>query len=166
MKGKLMRVIYPGSFDPITNGHLDIIERASAKFDEVVVAVLINTQKEGLFSMDERIEMLEELLYDYSNVKVEKFSGLLVDFAHENHIDAIIRGLRAVSDYENELQLAHLNRFLSKDANLETLFLTASPKVSFLSSSAIREIAQLGGDITGLVPTQVAEKTYKKYQGR
>lgn len=160
-----MKVVYPGSFDPVTNGHLDIIKRASTIFDEVIVAVLINTNKNGLFNMDERIEMLNELLYDYSNVKVEQFSGLLADFAKENDIHAIIRGLRAVSDYENELQLAHLNSILS-NGDLETLFMAASPDVSFVSSSAIREIAQFGGNINLMVPENVAKKTYKKYQGR
>lgn len=160
-----MRVIYPGSFDPVTNGHLDIIKRASKLFDEVIVAVLVNKEKKSLFTMDERIEMLEKLLYDYSNVKVDYFSGLLVDYTRENNVDATVRGLRAVSDYESELQMAHLNIELSY-GDLETLFLTATPTVSFVSSSAVREIAQFGGDIRSFVPSEVAEKTYSKYKER
>lgn len=165
MKGKVMKVIYPGSFDPVTNGHLDIIKRASSLFDEVVVAVLVNNDKKSLFTMEERIEMLKKLLYDYSNVTVDKFSGLLVDYAKEHKIDATIRGLRAISDYEIELQMAHLNNQLSH-GKLETLFLTATPSVSFLSSSAVREIASFGGDITCFVDENVAQQTYKKFQGR
>ena len=160
-----MRVIYPGSFDPVTNGHLDIIKRASRLFDEVVVAVLVNKDKKSLFTTEERIEMLKELLYDYSNVTVDNFSGLLVDYTKNNKIDATIRGLRAVSDYESELQMAHLNIGLS-DGELETLFLTATPSVSFVSSSAVREIAEFGGDISKLVPYKVAEKTREKYSRR
>ena len=158
-----MKVIYPGSFDPVTNGHLDIIKRASRLFDEVVVAVLVNKEKKSLFSMEERIEMLEKLLYDYSNVKVDYFSGLLVDYTKENDIVATIRGLRAVSDYESELQMAHLNIELSY-GDLETLFLTATPSVSFVSSSAVREIAQFGGDISSFVPSEIVQKTYDKYK--
>ncbi len=160
-----MKVIYPGSFDPVTFGHLDIIKRASKLFDEVVVAVLVNGEKKGLFSMDERIEMLNNLLYDYDNVKVDKFSGLLFDYTNKNGIDATIRGLRAVSDYESELQMAHLNNQLS-NGELETLFLTATPSVSFVSSSAVREIAAFGGDITNFVDEEVAKKTYAKFKGR
>lgn len=158
-----MKVIYPGSFDPVTNGHLDIIKRASRLFDEVVVAVLVNKEKKSLFSMEERIEMLEKLLYDYSNVRVDKFSGLLVDYTKEHDIVATIRGLRALSDYESELQMAHLNIELSY-GNLETLFLTATPSVSFVSSSAVREIAQFGGDISSFVPSEIVQKTYDKYK--
>lgn len=160
-----MKVVYPGSFDPVTNGHLDIIDRASKIFDQVVVGVLVNTQKNGLFEMNERIEMLNELLYDYNNITVELFEGLLVDFCEQQNANAIVRGLRAVSDYENELQLAHLNSHLS-NGKYETLFMAASPEVSYLSSSAVREIAQMGGNITALVPAKVAEKTIRKYQGR
>lgn len=156
-----MKVIYPGSFDPVTKGHLDIINRASKLFDEVVVAILVNNEKNSLFSMQERIDMLEKLLYDYDNVRVDKFSGLLVDYARDNDISATIRGLRAVSDYEVELQMAHLNNQLS-NGELETLFLTATPNVSFLSSSAVKEVATFGGDIGGFVDKYVAEQTYKK----
>ena len=159
-----MKVIYPGSFDPVTNGHLDIIKRCSKIFDEVVVAILINPNKKSLFSMDERIEMLRNLLYDYTNVKVEKFSGLLVDFCKENGVNAIVRGIRAVKDYESELQNAHINRHLSK-GELETIFITATPEVSFLSSTAIKEIAEFGGDLSDLVPENIVEKIYAKYRG-
>ncbi|MDO4779278.1 MAG: pantetheine-phosphate adenylyltransferase [Tissierellia bacterium] len=158
-----MKVVYPGSFDPVTNGHLDIIRRAAVTFDEVVVAVLVNSQKKGLFSMEERIEMLQELLYDYDNVSVKLFSGLLVDFLEDENIDAIIRGLRAVADYEVELQLAHLNKYISK-GKYETLFMVAGTDVSFLSSSVVKEIASYHGDISNLVPDQIVQRIYDKYK--
>ncbi len=156
-----MKVVYPGSFDPVTNGHLDMIKRSASAFDEVVVGVLVNYSKNSLFTMDERIEMLEELLYDYSNVKVKKFSGLLVDFVIEEKADAVVRGLRAVSDYEAELQMAHINKNLA-DNKLETLFMVSSPEYSFLSSSVVKEIASLGGDVSKLVPKCVNKKIRNK----
>mgnify|MGYP001309532267 FL=1 len=156
-----MIAIYPGSFDPVTNGHLDMIKRSASAFDEVVVGVLVNYSKNSLFTMDERIEMLEELLYDYSNVKVKKFSGLLVDFVIEEKADAVVRGLRAVSDYEAELQMAHINKNLA-DNKLETLFMVSSPEYSFLSSSVVKEIASLGGDVSKLVPKCVNKKIRNK----
>jgi len=156
-----MKVVYPGSFDPVTNGHLDMIRRSASAFDEVVVGVLVNYSKNSLFTMDERIEMLEELLYDYSNVKVKKFSGLLVDFVLEEEADAVVRGLRAVSDYETELQMAHINKNLANN-KLETLFMVSSPEYSFLSSSVVKEIASLGGDVSRLVPDCVNKKIQNK----
>lgn len=158
-----MKVVYPGSFDPTTNGHLDIIKRAAEIFDEVVVAVMVNTQKKGLFSMSERIEILEELLYNYNNVTVSHFTGLLVDFCEREKVDAIIRGVRAVSDYEIELQLAHLNKEISA-GKFETLFMVASTDVSFVSSSVVKEIALFGGDISNLAPKKVIDRVYDKYK--
>lgn len=157
-----MKVVYPGSFDPVTNGHLDIIKRASKIYDEVIVCVLINNTKKYLFSMDERIEMLEDILYDYNNVKVAKYSGLLIDFVKENQVDAIIRGIRAVSDYEIELQFAQMNKFYSGGV-VETLFMVAEPKYSYLSSSIVKEIASFKRDVNGLVPEIVANKIKNKF---
>lgn len=157
-----MKVVYPGSFDPITNGHLDIIKRASKIYDEVIVCVLINNSKKYLFSMDERIEMLEDILYDYNNVKVAKYSGLLIDYVKENQVDAIIRGIRAVSDYETELQFAQMNKVYSGGV-VETLFMVAEPKYSYLSSSIVKEIASFKRDVDGLVPEIVANNIKKKF---
>jgi pantetheine-phosphate adenylyltransferase len=145
-------VVCPGSFDPVTNGHLDVIGRAAALHDEVVVAVLINITKKSLFSTDERVDMLREVTRDLGNVRVERFHGLLVNFCTENGINAIVKGLRAVSDFEYEMQMAQMNYRLAK---VETLFMTTNPQYSFLSSSLVKEIATYGGDVTGLVPEQV-----------
>lgn len=157
-----MKVVYPGSFDPVTNGHLDIIKRAANIYEEVIVCLLINPRKNYLFDMDERIEMLEELLYDYDNIKIAKYSGLLIDFVEENNVDAIIRGIRAVSDYETELQLAQMNKFYSK-RNIETLFMVAEPQYSYLSSSIVKEIASFNRDVSKLVPENVAKKIKSKF---
>jgi pantetheine-phosphate adenylyltransferase len=148
----LRRVVCPGSFDPVTNGHLDIVSRASGLYDEVVVAVLINITKKSLFSVDERVDMLREVTKDYGNVRVERFHGLLVDFCAENGITAIVKGLRAVSDFEYEMQMAQMNYRLAK---IETMFMTTNPLYSFLSSSLVKEIARYGGDVSGLVPEAV-----------
>lgn len=148
----MARVVCPGSFDPVTNGHLDIIGRASVLHDEVVVAVLINITKKSLFTVDERVEMLSEITKGYGNVRVDRFHGLLVDFCTANGITAVVRGLRAVSDFEYEMQMAQMNYRLAK---VETLFMTTNPQFSFLSSSLIKEIAKYGGDVSGLVPEQV-----------
>jgi pantetheine-phosphate adenylyltransferase len=136
----------------VTNGHLDIIGRASGLYDEVVVAVLINITKKSLFSVDERVEMLREVTAGYGNVRVERFHGLLVDFCAANGITAVVKGLRAVSDFEYEMQMAQMNYRLAK---VETLFMTSNPLYSFLSSSLIKEIAKYGGDVSGLVPEAV-----------
>jgi pantetheine-phosphate adenylyltransferase len=136
----------------VTNGHLDIIGRASGLYDEVVVAVLINITKKSLFTVDERVQMLSEVTAGYGNVRVERFHGLLVDFCAANGITAVVKGLRAVSDFEYEMQMAQMNYRLAK---VETLFMTSNPLYSFLSSSLIKEIAKYGGDVSGLVPEVV-----------
>jgi pantetheine-phosphate adenylyltransferase len=146
------RVVCPGSFDPVTNGHLDVISRAAGLHDEVIVAVLINITKKSLFTVDERVEMLTEVTKGYSNVRVERFHGLLVNFCTANGINAIVKGLRAVSDFEYEMQMAQMNYRLAK---VETLFVTTNPQYSFLSSSLVKEIAMYGGDVSGLVPESV-----------
>ena len=151
----MRRVVCPGSFDPVTNGHLDIIGRAAGLYDEVVVAVLINISKNSLFTVDERVEMLREVTEGYGNVKVERFHGLLVDFCGANGISAIVKGLRAVSDFEYEMTMAQMNYSL---AGIETLFMTTNPLYSFLRSSLVREIAKYGGDVSGLVPAAVLER--------
>ncbi len=148
----MARVVCPGSFDPVTNGHLDVIARAAALHDEVIVAVLINITKKSLFSTDERVEMLREVTKDLGNVRVERFHGLLVNFCTANGINGIVKGLRAVSDFEYEMQMAQMNYRLAK---IETLFVTTNPQYSFLSSSLVKEIATYGGDVEGLVPEPV-----------
>ncbi|MEV4099021.1 pantetheine-phosphate adenylyltransferase [Nonomuraea sp. NPDC049649] len=148
----MRRVVCPGSFDPITNGHLDIIARAARLYDEVVVAVLINIEKSSLFTVDERIEILQTVTKEFPNVKVQKFHGLLVDFCKQNDIPAIVKGIRVVSDFDYELQMAQLNFRLS---GVETLFMPTNPEYSFLSSSRVKEIARYGGDVSGLVPDLV-----------
>ncbi|HRH41001.1 MAG TPA: pantetheine-phosphate adenylyltransferase [Pyrinomonadaceae bacterium] len=154
----IRRAIYPGSFDPMTNGHLDIIERASQLFDEIVIGVLSNPDKVSMFTIEERKKMIAEILpkTENCNLIVEDFSGLLVDYARKREIFAVIRGIRAVSDYEYELQMALMNRHL--EPQLETVFLVANPNVSYISSSLIKQIYKLGGKIDGLVPKLIAEK--------
>ena len=148
----MRRVVCPGSFDPVTNGHVDIISRASRLYDEVVVAVLINITKKSLFTVEERMEMLREVTTQYGNVRVDSFHGLLVDFCETNGISAVVKGLRAISDFDYELQMAQMNYSMAK---VETMFMTTNPLYSFLSSSLIREVAKYGGDVSGLVPEQV-----------
>lgn len=143
-------VVYPGSFDPCTNGHLDIIARASRLFDQVIVAVLVNHSKSPIFSAEERVALLEEALKDYNNVKVCSFSGLLVDFMKDVGANIIIKGIRALSDYEYEFQMALTNSALSPE--IETLFIPARKDYMFLSSSLVKEVAKYGGSLTGLVP--------------
>ena len=145
----MRRVVCPGSFDPATNGHLDIIGRASGLYDEVVVAVLINITKHSMFTVDERVDMLREVTKGYGNVRVERFHGLLVEFCAANGISAVVKGLRAVSDFEYEMQMAQMNYRLAK---IETLFMTTNPLYSFLSSSLVKDVARYGGDVSGLVP--------------
>ncbi len=151
----MRRVVCPGSFDPVTNGHLDIISRAATFCDEVVVAVAPNRAKTGLFSADERVEMLREVTKSYANVRVARFDGLIVDFCRDNNISAIIKGLRAVSDFDYEMQMAQMNY---SQAGVETLFMTTNPLYAFLSSSLVKEFAKYGGDVSGLVPPPVAER--------
>lgn len=155
----MRRVVCPGSFDPVTNGHLDIISRASRLYDEVVVAVLINKTKTGLFTIEERLEMLQEVTKEYGNVKVDAFHGLLVDFCRQHDIPVIVKGLRAVSDYEYELQMAQMNHRM---AGVETLFMSTNPLYSFLSSSLMKEVAKWGGDVSGLVPDVIAERLVER----
>ncbi|WP_049556942.1 pantetheine-phosphate adenylyltransferase [Nonomuraea sp. SBT364] len=158
----MRRVVCPGSFDPITNGHLDIIGRAARLYDEVTVAVLINVEKSSLFTVDERIDILQTVTKEYSNVKVRKFHGLLVDFCKQNDIPAIVKGIRVVSDFDYELQMAQLNYRLS---GVETLFMPTNPEYSFLSSSRVKEIARYGGDVSGLVPDLVHKLLIERLRG-
>jgi pantetheine-phosphate adenylyltransferase len=151
----MRRVVCPGSFDPITNGHLDIIERASSLFDEVVIAVLVNQTKSSLFSVDERIEMIKEVSAKYKNVRVDSWSGLLVDFCKANQISIIVKGLRAVSDFDYELQMSQVNLQLQ---GVETLFMATAPAHSFLSSSLVKEIASHGGDVSAYMPAAIVSK--------
>lgn len=148
----MTRVVCPGSFDPVTNGHLDIIERSARLFDEVVVAVLVNENKKGLFTIDERLGLLDEATAHLDNVSTASFTGLLVDFAQNNNIDAIVKGLRAVTDFDYELQMAQMNGSLT---DVDTLFIPTSPEYSFLASSLVKEIAKHGGDVSELVPEHV-----------
>jgi pantetheine-phosphate adenylyltransferase len=150
--------VCPGSFDPVTNGHLDIIARASKMFDKVIVAVLNNSSKHSLFTVEERIEMLKSSCSGFDNVEVDTFSGLLIDFLKIKNADVIIKGLRAVSDFEYEMQMALMNRKLN--LNIETVFLMTSNKYSYLSSSMVKEVGRLGGCIHGLVP-EIVEKELK-----
>lgn len=152
--------IYPGSFDPITKGHLDLIERGSRLVDKLVVAILRNEEKRVLFSIEERIEMLEEVVSQFDNVEVAAFNGLLVDYAAETGAKLIIRGIRAVSDYEYELQMALMNRRLRPE--IETVFLMAGEAYSFVSSRLVKEVISLGGNISGLVPATVESRLKKR----
>ena len=156
------RAVYPGSFDPVTNGHIDLIQRSAALFDHVVVAILENAEKTPLFSVEERIDMLEEAIRDLRNVSVASFEGLLVDFVEKIGASVIVRGIRAVSDYEYELQMALMNRRLSN--KVETVFMLPAESYSFLSSKLVKEIAQLGGKITGFVPPGVEKRLCRKYR--
>ena len=145
--------IYPGSFDPITNGHLDLIERASKLFDRLIVSILCNDEKEPLFSVEERVEMLREVLRGFPNVEVDHFDGLLVDYAATRGATVLLRGIRAISDYEKELQMALMNRRLRPE--IETLFLMSGEAHSFISSRIVKEVFRLGGNMAGLVPPSV-----------
>ncbi|TDC90113.1 pantetheine-phosphate adenylyltransferase [Saccharopolyspora aridisoli] len=151
----MRRAVCPGSYDPVTNGHLDIIERASGLFDEVVVAVLINKSKKGLFSVDERLEMLREVTAQLPNVRIDSWHGLLVDYCKANEIGAIVKGLRAVSDFDYELQMAQMNQQLS---GVETMFMSTNPLYSFLASSLVKEVATYGGDVSNLLPPKIEQR--------
>ena len=148
----MRRAVCPGSFDPVTLGHLDIVERASKIYDEVVVAVLVNKKKSSLFTVEERMELLREVTADYGNVTVDSFYGLLVDYCGTQQIPVIVKGLRAISDFDYELQMAQMNHGL---AGVETMFMTTNPLYSFLSSSLVKEVAAHGGDVSNLVPELV-----------
>jgi pantetheine-phosphate adenylyltransferase len=149
------RAVCPGSFDPVTNGHVDVINRAAALYDELVVAVLVNPGKAGLFPVEERMELLRDAVAPLPNVRVDSFQGLLVDYCRARDIPVIVKGLRAVSDFEYELQMAQMNREL---AGTETLFVPTAPQVGHLSSSLVKQIAQFGGDVSTLVPKAVLER--------
>ena len=151
----MRRAVCPGSFDPVTNGHVDVITRAAALYDELVVAVLVNPGKAGLFSVEERMALLREAVADVPNVTVDSFQGLLVDYCRANDVPVIVKGLRAVSDFEYELQMAQMNREL---AGVETLFVPTAPQVGHLSSSLVKQIATFGGDVSRLVPKAVHER--------
>lgn len=154
-ESKVRKAVCPGSFDPVTNGHLDIISRAADLYDEVVVAVLINKTKSSLFSVEERLALLTDVTHAYPNVRVDAFHGLLVDYCRDNGIPVIVKGLRAVSDFDYELQMAQMNRGL---AGVDTLFMPTNPEYSFLASSLVKEIATYGGDVSSLVPEVVHER--------
>lgn len=154
--------IYPGSFDPVTYGHLDIIRRAAYIFDELTISVLNNVKKTPLFSVEERVRILQEATKDMPNVKIDSFSGLLVDYARQKKVRVIVRGLRAITDFEYELQNAQTNRLLSKE-KLDTMFFTTSLEYAYLSSTTVKEIASFGGDISGCVPDFVEKLIYEKY---
>jgi len=153
--------IYPGSFDPITNGHLDLIERGCRLFDKLIVSILRNETKQPLFSVEDRMEMLREVVCAYSNVEVDSFDGLLVDYAAQNGATVLLRGIRAISDYEYELQMALMNRRLQPD--IETVFMLASEAHSFISSRLVKEVYGLGGNITGLVPQSVEMRLRRRF---
>jgi pantetheine-phosphate adenylyltransferase len=156
----MIRVVYPGSFDPVTNGHLDIIERSARVFDEIIVAVLVNPEKKGLFSIEERVELIERIIKHIPNVKVQCFSGLLINFMKQQNAKVIIKGLRAVSDFEYEFQMSLMNKKL--DPDIETTFMMATSKNSFLSSSSVKQVAMFGGCIKDLVPDEIIPDIIKK----
>lgn len=155
-----LTAVCPGTFDPVTNGHLDIIERAARRFDALMVGVLDNPAKQPLFTAEERVGLLKEAVGELPNVTVEAFSGLLVEYATQRGADVVVKGLRAVTDFEFEIQMAQMNHSL---AGVETLFMTTAPQWSFLSSSLVREVAKLGGDVSGLVPPVVAERLKERF---
>ena len=158
----MIRVVCPGSFDPVTNGHIDIINRAARLHDEVIVAVLRNLAKSSLFTADERVEMLREVTQDLANVRVAKFDGLIVDFCRANDVSAIVKGLRAVSDFDYEMQMAQMNY---NQAGVETFFMTTNPLYAFLSSSLVKEFARYGGDVSGLAPKAVVRRLAERLAG-
>lgn len=158
----MKRAVYPGSFDPVTYGHLDVIKRASDMFDILIVSVLNNKMKSPLFSVEERVKILQEATKDIPNVQVDSFTGLLINYAAEHDIHVAVRGLRAITDFEYELQIAQTNRKLSGE-KLDTMFLTTSLEYAYLSSSSVKEIASFGGDVSQCVPEFVAKLIYEKY---
>ncbi|MBA2322531.1 MAG: pantetheine-phosphate adenylyltransferase [Pseudonocardiales bacterium] len=159
----MRRAVCPGSFDPPTNGHLDIIGRAAGLFDEVIVAVLVNEKKLGLFTVDERIAMLADITSPYPNVCVGSFSGLLVDYCQEHQVAAIVKGLRAITDFDYELQMAQMNQKLS---GVDTLFISTSPEYSFVASSLVKEVAKYGGDVAHLLPSSVHAQLMERLADR
>jgi pantetheine-phosphate adenylyltransferase len=159
----LIRAIYPGSFDPLTNGHLDLIERGSKIFDELIVGILRNAEKDPLFTITERLDMLNQMVKGFENVRVESFEGLLVEYAMQKQAKAVLRGIRAISDYEYELQMALMNRKLQPQ--LETVFMMPAEAYSYLSSRLVKEVFRLGGSVRGLVPELVEERLREKFHG-
>ena len=159
----MKRVVCPGSFDPITYGHLDIVERASSIFDEVVIAVMVNKTKQTLFTVEERIEMTKEVTSKFPNVKVDSWSGLLVDYCKTKDISIIVKGLRAVTDFDYELQMSQINLQLQ---GVETLFISTAPAHSFLSSSLVKEIASHGGDVSSYIPAILLERLKDRLAGK
>jgi pantetheine-phosphate adenylyltransferase len=157
-----LTALCPGTFDPVTNGHLDIIERAARRFDALTVGVLDNPAKQPLFSAEERVSLLKEVTQELGNVEVEAFSGLLVEYASRRGADIVVKGLRAVTDFEFEIQMAQMNHSLS---GMETMFMTTSPQWSFLSSSLVKEVARFGGDVSSLVPAVVADRLRERLGG-
>lgn len=160
----MKKAVYPGSFDPVTLGHLDIIERTSKMFDRVIIGVLNNNSKSPLFSVEERVNMLKEITVDMPNVEVQSFAGLLIDFVRRNDAQVIVRGLRAITDFEYELQMAQTNRVIAPE--LDTIFLTTNLKYSYLSSSIVKEIAEFDGEISGFLHPLIAERVKDKLAGR
>ena len=158
------KALYTGSFDPLTNGHLNIIERAAKLYDELTIGIIVNPSKKSMFSLDERKDMINESLKHLDNVNVDCFSGLLADYVNENGFNVVVRGLRAAMDFEYEIQMAHMNARLF-DEQVETVFLMTDPKYSFISSSMMKEVHSLGGSIEGLVPEVILEKMDKKTKG-
>ncbi|MBI1377743.1 MAG: pantetheine-phosphate adenylyltransferase [Frankiales bacterium] len=159
----MRKAVCPGSFDPVTNGHLDVFVRAAEIFDEVTVAVLINKTKSSLFTVEERMDMLREVVAPYPTVVVDSFHGLLVDYCREHEIPAIVKGLRAVSDFDYELQMAQMNHRLAK---IDTVFISTNPRYSYLSSSLVKEVATYGGDVSGLVPDSVLARLTERVGAR
>ena len=159
----MKKAVYPGSFDPVTYGHLDIIKRASEMFDELIVSVLNNKAKTPLFSVEERVKILEEATKDMPNVKIDSFSGLLIDYAEAHDLHIAVRGLRAITDFEYELQIAQTNRKIS-DNKVDTVFLTTDLQYSYLSSSTVKEIAMYGGDVSHSVPPYVESALMEKFK--
>uniref|UniRef100_A0A7C3N8J1 Phosphopantetheine adenylyltransferase n=1 Tax=candidate division WOR-3 bacterium TaxID=2052148 RepID=A0A7C3N8J1_UNCW3 len=157
-----MKVIYPGTFDPITNGHLDVLNRGIKLFSEITVLVSFHPWKKTLFNIDERVEIIKEVVKDFKNVKVDSYTGLLVDYIKKNNVDGVIRGLRAVSDFEYEFQMALTNRELNK--NFETIFFMTDIKYMYLSSSMVKELAKLNADIKDMVPPFVEKKLKEKFE--
>jgi pantetheine-phosphate adenylyltransferase len=154
--------IYPGTFDPITNGHLDLVKRAFVMFDEIIIAVAPSQKKEPLFTVQERLTLIKSAIRGFKNARVEAFNGLLVEYVRKKKGNAILRGLRAISDFEYELQMAHMNRRL--DTNIETVFVMPSEEYSFLTSSIVREVASFGGSVKGLVPEEVEAALREKFR--
>ena len=154
--------VYPGSFDPVTLGHLDIVKRASMMFDKVIVTVMHNSAKSSLFSVDERVKMIKEAVDEFENVEVDSYDGLLIDYCKEKNIHIVVRGLRAITDFEYELRIAQTNRELSHN-NVDSVFLTTNLRYSYLSSSTVKEIASYGGEVSGMVPENVYKALELKY---